>query len=143
MTRFAAVLLAVCLALPAEARTQIAPPGAIAWTECLGGRVNTYVNAAILGTDSTEEILYHESIHFRQNIDSIAKTGVCALVVSPAQALNYEIEAYCASDSVRVRVKHTPVDSVRTQTLWRLIQQLHRVLPMFTISDSWDRGCPA
>lgn len=143
MTRFAVLLLAVCLALPAEARTQVAPPGAIAWTECLNGRVATYINAAILGTDSTEEILYHESVHFRQNTDSIAKTGVCAFLVTPAQALNYEIEAYCASDSVHVRLHHTPKAEVRAQTLWRLLQMLHRVLPTFTITDSWEKGCPA
>lgn len=145
MTRFATLLLAVCLTLPAEARTQtvIAPPGAIAWTECLNGRVNSYVNVGVLGSDSTEEILYHESIHYRQNVDSIAKTGACAFVISPAQLLNYEIEAYCASDSVRVRVKHTPKPEARAQTVWRLLQMLRHVLPAFTITDSWEKGCPA
>ncbi len=134
------IVFASAITTPAHAQT--APPGAIAWTECLNGRVATYVNAAILGTDSTEEILYHESIHFRQNTDSIAKTGVCAMIISPAQLLNYEIEAYCASDSVRIRVKHTPKPEVRAQTVWRLMRELHSVLPVFTITDSWNRGCP-
>jgi hypothetical protein len=121
---------------------QTSPPGAIAWTQCLGGRVNTYIDVAVLGTDSTEEILYHESIHHRQNTDSIAKTGVCAMVVSPAQLLNYEIEAYCASDSVHVRVKHSTPSEASAQTIWRLLREFHGALPVFTVTDSWARGCP-
>lgn len=122
---------------------QTAPPGAIAWTQCLGGRVNTYIDVAVLGTDSTEEILYHEAIHHRQNADSIAKTGACAMVVSPAQLLNYEIEAYCASDSVRVRVKHSTPAEASAQTIWRLLREFHGALPVFTVTDSWARGCPS
>lgn len=134
--------LASALTASKSSAQQTSPPGAIAWTQCLGGRVNTYIDVAVLGTDSTEEILYHESIHHRQNVDSIAKTGVCAMVVSPAQLLNYEIEAYCASDSVRVRVKHSTPAEASAQTIWRLLREFHGALPVFTVTDSWARGCP-
>jgi len=138
-----ALLAAFALAfMPRPAAPQAAPPGATAWTQCLDRRVNSFIDVAAIGTDSTEEILYHESIHRRQNADSIAKTGACARIVTPAQALNYEIEAYCASDSVRVRKQHTDPGEVSAQTLWRLLRQFHAALPYFTISSSWLKGCP-
>lgn len=143
MTRaFTLLLLVAALLIPSRIAGQTAPPGALAWTQCLNGRVASFIDVTVLGTDSTEEILYHESIHRRQNTDSIAKTGVCAMVVSPAQLLNYEIEAYCASDSVRVRVMHKPPAEVSAQTIWRLLRQFHAALPAFTITDSWQQACP-
>lgn len=140
MTRaFLIALLFVGLSV-APVAGQNAPPGAVAWTSCLGPHVNTYIDVAILGADSTDEILYHESIHRRQAYDSLAKTGACPLIVSPAQLLNYEIEAYCASDSIRV--KREPLAVAQATTLDRLVREFHAALPLFTITQSWRQGCP-
>jgi hypothetical protein len=129
-------------ASPSCAHAQIAPPSAIAWTQCLDAKVSSYINASIIGTDSAAVILRHEEVHHRQQTDTIAVTGRCAIYVTPAQLLNAEIEAYCASDSVAVHVQARHPTEVSAQTLLRLMAQFHRALPAFTITDSWARGCP-
>lgn len=141
MTRaFTLLLLVAALLIPSRIAGQVAPPGAIAWTSCLGRTVATYIDVAILGADSTDEILYHESIHRRQAVDSLAKTGACPLIVSPAQLLNYEIEAYCASDSIHV--KRDTREHAKAITLERLMREFHAALPAFTITQSWQQACP-
>ncbi len=141
MTRaFVLLLTLAALLIPSRVVGQSAPPGAIAWTSCLGRSVTTYIDVAILGADSTDEILYHESVHRRQATDSLAKTGACPLIVSPAQLLNYEIEAYCASDSIHIR--RDTSEQTKAITLQRLMRQFHAALPAFTITQSWQHACP-
>jgi len=121
---------------------QLAPVGAIAWTQCLDAKVSSYIDATVLGTDSAVVILRHEEVHREQQRRAIEATGSCVVYSSPVLLLNHEIEAYCASDSTAVRVNHRDPVEVSAQTLWRLLGQFRRVFPTFTIADSWARGCP-
>lgn len=135
-------LLASALVLASPLRAQAVPPGAIAWTQCLDGKVETFINAEALGGDSTVVILRHEEVHRRQQRDSVTSRGACWYPTTAYQLLNWEIEAYCASDSTWVNIVKR--DSVETsaQTLLRLVRQFSRAMPVFTIADSWAKGCP-
>ena len=142
--------LVVLLFLPALALAQVAnvhasqavPPGAIAWTQCLDGKVDSYINAEAVGTDTAAVILRHEEVHRRQARDSVTATGHCVYPQTAAQLLNLETEAYCASDSVEVNVRHRDPVEVSAQTLFRLLRQFQRAMPAFTIGDSWRKACP-
>lgn len=129
-------------ASPSLLPAQIAPVGAIAWTQCLDAKVSSYIDAAIIGTDSAVVILRHEEVHREQQRRAIEATGACIIYSSPVLLLNHEIEAYCASDSTAVRVNRRDPVEVSAQSLWRLWQQFRRVFPLFTIDSSWAQGCP-
>lgn len=123
-------------AIPHRATAQ-----AIAWTVCQGHTVTTYINVAILGSDSTQEILRHEEVHRRQASDTVAVHGACVWL-NQYQILAIEAEAYCASDSVRVRVKQTPAFEVSAISLGRLLGQFYPALPADSIVATWKRACP-
>jgi len=118
------------------------PPGAIAVTYCLGGRVRSVIDMEVIGTDSLEEIAVHEATHREQWRRKVQEAGECPTQYrTPAQALNAEIEAYCASRPIRMKRGFTQQE-VDDNYLSRLYYQFGRALPMFTIVDSYRRGCP-
>lgn len=116
-------------------------PAQTAWTVCQFNTFASFVNVGVLGTDSTQEILRHEEIHRRQMADTIRAHGACVWL-NQYQTLALEAEAYCASDSVRVRVKQTPVFEVSAISLGRLLGQFYPTISADSIVATWKRVCP-
>src|SRR5512135_2649019 len=101
----------------------------------------TFIDAALVGSDSLPEILTHERVHDRMNRDSLA-AGRCPGPASDIHAqLGRELLAYCSSDSVRVLRTHDPVEAGRT-TVERLLNQFNGKISMTEIVLRWARACP-
>lgn len=132
------LLLASCLLL-ALGNTLSAQQ--VAWTTCRGSVVASFVNTDVLGTDSTEEILTHEAKHRAQAQAFIDALGACPWL-DPGQRLQIEAEAYCASDSVRQRVKRTPVFETKAISLWRLLSEFHTYISADSVLSVWKATCP-
>jgi hypothetical protein len=137
-------VVSLALAVP-SARAQLpVNPTTIAWTQCVNGTVSSFINVAVLGTDSTQEILRHEQAHRAQATKALAANGgVCHVITTPEELLQLEAEAYCASDVVRVRVRHTPKAEVSALTIKRLIDQFwfYGITPE-RIAQVWTAVCP-
>lgn len=113
----------------------------VAWTNCQGSSIATFVNAAILATDSAQEILRHEQVHRAQAQALVDSLGACPALDANAH-LQIEAQAYCASDSVRVRVKQTPPLEASAITLSRLLREFWPTISADTILATWRRTCP-
>lgn len=113
----------------------------VAWTTCQGSNIASFINTAILGTDSTQEILKHEETHRAQARALVDSLGFCPSPTS-FERLLIEIGAYCASDSVRVAVKKTPPFEASAITLGRLLGAFYPTLTADTIFTTWRRECP-
>lgn len=141
LAAFALVLAAGLFLSPAlEAQ---APPGALAWTECLGGHVSTYVNAEIVGSDSLREILVHEAKHREQA--HRAGPGQCPVVDTPWKLLAAEVEAYCASKPFHMaRLPNPETAELETDVnyLTRLFIQFHGAMLKRDIVQAYRTGCP-
>ena len=133
--------LTLAFLLSALALGSLSAQSSTAWTSCRGQDVQTFVNVGVLGTDSTEEILHHEEVHRAQARALIDSLGACPNVTQ-RQALNIEAGAYCASDSVRVRVKHTPKYEASAITLYRLLGEFWPSIPADTVVTVWRATCP-
>lgn len=113
----------------------------VAWTTCQGAYVASFINVAILDTDSTQEILKHEATHRDQARALVDSLGFCPNPTS-FERLLMEIGAYCASDSVRVQVKKTTPFEASAITLGRLLGAFWPTLTADTIVATWRRECP-
>lgn len=122
-----------------EAKDVWPPPGATATTYCAGGRVGTWIDAAVIGTDSATEILEHEKVHRRQFADSVVKNGVCPIIDTPAKMLMLEVEAYCVSFDIRS--EHQDPTTVRSIYVLKLMREFGGALPPYTITHQWTVQC--
>jgi hypothetical protein len=118
----------------------VVPPGAIAVTSCLGGRVRTVIDAEVIGTDSLQEILVHEAKHREQA--KRAGKGQCPSYERVWQLLNDEIEAYCTSKPIRMAALHQYEWEVDANYIVRLLYQFKGAVPRATIISSYYQGCP-
>jgi hypothetical protein len=115
------------------------PTNTIALTPCYQNKVATYVNVAMLGTDSTKEILAHEAVHVAQAKWSIEHLGHCPDYSDHLLLLDDEVAAYCASSELRIQRKDA--EEVNYSTVMRLRNQFQE-LPADTLIAHWQRGCP-
>lgn len=134
---FLCSLLTVIHAAPAHAQTAL-PPGTIAITTCLGGHIQTAVDAEIIGTDSLQEILVHEAKH-REQAKRYAPG--CPLY-TPWRLLTDEVEAYCASRPLRMARGWTELQ-VDINYLARLRSQFKGAMPVYDIVMTYVHNCPA
>src|SRR5512146_2261280 len=136
-------LLFVTRPLAAQGYTFPLDPQMIAVTYCLtaDSTVLTVINAEVLGTDSTDEILVHEAVHRQTMHDSLSQVGHCPGPVGDRAAnMAREIIAYCVSDSIRELRTHDPVEA-DSVTIARLIAQYWGEIGPVTVIDAWHRGC--
>jgi hypothetical protein len=115
------------------------PTNTIALTPCYQNKVATYVNVAMLGTDSTKEILAHEAVHVAQAKWSIEHLGHCPDYSDHLLLLGDEVAAYCVSSELRIKRKDA--EEVNYSTVMRLRNQFQE-LPADTLIAYWQRGCP-
>jgi len=115
------------------------PTNTIALTPCYQNKVATYVNVAMLGTDSTKEILAHEAVHVAQAKWSIEHLGHCPDYSDHLLLLGDEVAAYCVSSELRIQRKDA--EEVNYSTMMRLRNQFQE-LPADTLIAYWRRGCP-
>ena len=101
----------------------------------------TFIDAAIIGTDSLTEILTHERAHDRMNRDSLAAGHCPGPAGSILAQLNREVYAYCVSDSVRVLRTHDSAEAGRS-TVERLLNQFNGRIAMVDIVWRWNQSCP-
>lgn len=137
-------LLFAARLLTAQGYTLPLPSQMIASTYCLtvDSTVLTVINAEVLGTDSSDEILVHEAVHRQTMRDSLRITGHCPGPVGDRAAnMAREIIAYCVSDSVRELRTHDPAEASKV-TVARLVDQYWGEIDPETIVDAWHRGCP-
>lgn len=137
LASLAAILLWAC---PVQAQTWATPlpPGAIATTYCLGGRVTSVINLEVVGTDSLEEIAAHEAKHREQMARSAPE---CPNLAEPTRLLAFEIEAYCASRPYRMRRGYSQAE-VDEDYIARIQADLGRVYPPKAIELLYHNGCP-
>ena len=116
----------------------VSPVGALAYTTCLGGHVKTFVDAAIIGTDSLTEILVHEAKHREQ----AARSAPMCQRYTPWTLLASEVEAYCASRPFRMARGWSELE-VDINYLTRLFSQFKGAMPRRDIVRAYRTGCPA
>jgi hypothetical protein len=117
------------------------PPWAIAvtWCDAATKDVRTAIDAEVLGTDSTREILVHEAKHREQQRRTVKQTGACP-VMTVWRVLQDEVEAYCASRAVREKRTSRAEANEKYKLLLRY--QFGRFLPPEMLDSAYDKGCP-
>jgi hypothetical protein len=114
-------------------------PATLGLTWCEVGRPRTFIDAAVVGSDSLEELMVHERTHREQQIKRTGATGQCIPFATPEEFLAAEVEAYCAG---RVeRLKRFPADEVDDSYLRRLLSQFWETLPVTTIVNTYLKDC--
>lgn len=132
---WAALAVALLLARPAHAQMS---SGALAETSCLGGRIQSVIDMALVGTDSLQEVVVHEMKHQEQ---ARKFAPGCPNYTNPAELLVDEVEAYCASRPYRI-ARGWSKDSVDNNYLLRLRSQFDRALHPLQVVIAYKRGCP-
>jgi hypothetical protein len=119
------------------------PGGAVAVTYCLGGRVRSVVDMAILGSDSAEEIAAHEAAHRATQLRRMRDLpqGTCA-PMPDALLLTDEVHAYCTS--LPYRSRRVGEGDARRSYLLRLVYQFRETsIPPDSVLHAWITGCPS
>lgn len=136
------LILALALLLaPLSAKAQNyapLPPGTVAITYCIGGRVTTVMNMDWAETDSLPELIAHEKKHQEQ---ARRYAPGCPPYSDTHTLMLHEIEAYCASRPYRMKLGFTK-DQADGDYLLRIVAQFKGEIPSETIIQSYFKGCP-